>query len=95
MRGERPDGWHLYVVLIDFDAFGYSRASLMNRLREKGIGTQVHYVPVHRQPYFQELYGNITLPGADNYYNRCLSLPFFPEMSEGDVRYVVASIAER
>jgi UDP-4-amino-4,6-dideoxy-N-acetyl-beta-L-altrosamine transaminase len=94
MRGQRPHGWHLYVVRIDFDALGHSRASLMNKLRERGIGTQVHYIPVHRQPYFQDLYGNISLPGADNYYNCCLSLPLFPEMSEDDVRYVVASIAE-
>ena len=92
-RRQDPHGWHLYVVLIDFYALGYGRASMMKVLREKGIGTQVHYIPVHRQPYFRDMYGDITLPGADSYYNRCLSLPLFPTMRDGDVHYVVETIS--
>ncbi len=82
-------GWHLYVVLIDFGAIGIERAEVMGRLLEKGIGTQVHYIPIHTQPYYRERYGQSTLPGAENYYARCLTLPLHPGMDEADVKRVV------
>lgn len=78
-------GWHLYTVRIDFDAAGKSRAAVMNGLRESGVGTQVHYVPVHRQPYYVGRYGELSLPGADAYYASTLSLPLFPAMTDADV----------
>lgn len=80
---------HLYAVLIAFDDIGMSRQQLMARLREHGVGTQVHYIPVHRQPYYRNLYGDLALPGADAYYGRELSLPLFPAMSDADVARVV------
>jgi UDP-4-amino-4,6-dideoxy-N-acetyl-beta-L-altrosamine transaminase len=80
---------HLYAVLIAFDRIGISRQQLMARLREHGVGTQVHYIPVHRQPYYRSLYGDLALPGADAYYGRELSLPLFPAMSDADVGRVV------
>ena len=80
----RP-AWHLYVVLIDFAAFGKSRAAVMHELAERGIGTQVHYFPVNRQPYYAARYGGAPLPGAERYYARALSLPLFPAMTEDDV----------
>ena len=85
--------WHLYVVLIDFAAFGTERAVVMNQLKENGIGTQVHYPPVHRQPYYRERYGDLTMPGADAYSARCLSLPLFPDMDDGDVDRVVSCLS--
>jgi UDP-4-amino-4,6-dideoxy-N-acetyl-beta-L-altrosamine transaminase len=88
------DGWHLYVVLIDFAALGQTRARVMERLRVAGIGTQVHYLPVHRQPYYRALYPDITLPGADAYYARCLSLPLFPDLDDGAVDRVAATLGE-
>jgi dTDP-4-amino-4,6-dideoxygalactose transaminase len=91
-HGYRPHGWHLYAVLIDFAALGMSRAAFMNALRSEGIGTQVHYIPVHRQPYYRRRYGEAALPGADAYYARCLSIPLFPMMSEADVDRVIAAV---
>jgi UDP-4-amino-4,6-dideoxy-N-acetyl-beta-L-altrosamine transaminase len=87
-------GWHLYVVHVDFTAADKSRACLMNELRECGIGTQVHYLPVHRQPYYRRRYGSLSLPGADEYYARCLSLPFFPALTDHDVGRVAAALGE-
>ena len=84
--------WHLYVALIDFDAAGVTRGELMERLKEKGVGTQVHYIPVHTQPYYQGLYGAKELPGATAYYARCLSLPLFAAMDEEDVERVVKAL---
>jgi dTDP-4-amino-4,6-dideoxygalactose transaminase len=84
--------WHLYVALIDFAAFGLSRAALMRRLAAKGIGTQVHYFPVYRQPYYRARHPSLNLPGAEAYYSRCLSLPLFPAMSTDDVTRVVCAL---
>jgi dTDP-4-amino-4,6-dideoxygalactose transaminase len=59
----------------------------------QGIGTQVHYIPVHTQPYYRERYGALDLPGAEAWYDRCLSLPLYPAMEDGDVDRVVAALA--
>lgn len=85
--------WHLYVVLIDFAGAGTERAAVMNGLRARGIGSQVHYLPVHLQPYYRRLYGTQHLPGAEAYYAKALSLPLFPGMAEGDVERVVESLS--
>ena len=84
--------WHLCPVLIDFDALGITRASVMKALNELNIGSQVHYIPVHRQPYYRDVCGELNLPGADEYYNRILSLPLHVNMNKGDVDYVVDSL---
>ena len=95
--GRPPGGrvaWHLYPVLIDFDAAPIDRAALMQRLSERGIGTQVHYLPVHLQPYYRERYGAAALPGTEAYYRSCLSLPLFPAMKDADTARVVEALAE-
>jgi UDP-4-amino-4,6-dideoxy-N-acetyl-beta-L-altrosamine transaminase len=85
--------WHLCTVLIDFAAAGVTRAQVMEALRAHGIGTQVHYIPVHLQPYYRRRYGDLRLPGAETYYARCLSLPLFPAMADGEVDRVVDELA--
>jgi UDP-4-amino-4,6-dideoxy-N-acetyl-beta-L-altrosamine transaminase len=85
--------WHLCTALIDFAAAGVTRAQVMEALRGRGIGTQVHYIPVHLQPYYRRRYGTLGLPGAAAYYARCLSLPLFPGMADGDVDRVVDELA--
>jgi dTDP-4-amino-4,6-dideoxygalactose transaminase len=84
--------WHLYVVRIDFEHAGISRAEFMRALSAEGIGTQVHYFPVHRQPYFAKRYGALSLPGAERYYARALSLPLFASMDEGDAERVAEAL---
>ena len=79
-------------VLIDFEAAGTTRAAVMAALKAKGIGTQVHYIPVHRQPYYRSRYGELELPGAEAWYARCLSLPLFPAMADADVDRVVEAL---
>ena len=87
-------GWHLYVVHVDFPSARKSRATIMRKLLERGIGTQVHYLPVSRQPYYLSRYGNRRLAGANAYYASCLSLPIFPEMSSADVTRITTAMAE-
>jgi dTDP-4-amino-4,6-dideoxygalactose transaminase len=64
----------------------------MARLADEGIGSQVHYYPVHRQRYYAARYGRLELPGADHYYARCLSLPFHAAMVLSDVVRVVDAL---
>lgn len=85
---------HLFPVLIDFKSSKLSRGALMEKLKEKGVGTQVHYAPVHTQPYYRERYGKLKLPGAETYYSKVLSLPLFPAMTNDDVCFVVQTLRE-
>jgi UDP-4-amino-4,6-dideoxy-N-acetyl-beta-L-altrosamine transaminase len=86
--------WHLAAVLIDFAGLGKDRATVMRQLREMGIGTQVNYIPVHKLPYYTTLTSGhpVSLPGAESYYAKCLSLPLFATMTEADVTRVVAAL---
>jgi UDP-4-amino-4,6-dideoxy-N-acetyl-beta-L-altrosamine transaminase len=88
--------FHLYVLQIDFEKMGNSRKQIMERLKEKGIGTQVHYIPVHTQPYYKRKfkYKKDDYLAAENYYNRALSIPLFPAMTNQDVEYVCSSIMD-
>lgn len=85
--------WHLFAALVDFEASGQDRAAVMNALRAQGIGTQVHYIPLHRQPYLRPLARGRAFPGAEQWYARELSLPLFPRMANADVDRVVDGLA--
>lgn len=84
--------WYLYVALIDFAALGCDRARVMGLLRLRGIGSQVHYLPLHRQPYYRDRYGELERRGADTWYARALSLPLFAAMCDEDVDQVAAAL---
>ena len=85
--------WHLFAVRIDFAAIGISRAHVMTQLKKAGFGTQVHYLPVHLQPYYRRRYDDLSLPGAEAFYAQTLSLPFHVGMGEADVVRVVEALA--
>jgi UDP-4-amino-4,6-dideoxy-N-acetyl-beta-L-altrosamine transaminase len=91
--GQRP-ALHLYPVRIAFDALDITRAATMAGLQALGIGSQVHYLPICRQPYYERLYGRQRLPGAEAYYASILSLPFYPAMQDGDVDRVVGALRQ-
>lgn len=84
---------HLLTVLIDFEALGVTRRAVVEALRAQGVGSQVHYIPIHHQPYYQARYGALDLPGADAWYARCLTLPLYPGMADADVDRVVGALA--
>jgi UDP-4-amino-4,6-dideoxy-N-acetyl-beta-L-altrosamine transaminase len=88
--------FHLYVLQIDFAKIGRTRKQIMEELRQKGIGTQVHYIPVNSQPYYVKKYGEYNAqnyPVAESYYNKCLSIPLYPKMSDDDVEYVIQAVS--
>jgi len=84
---------HLFAVRIDFAAIGKTRAEVQELMARKGIGTQVHYIPVHRQPYWAERSKSPPLPGADAWYDQTLSLPLYPGMTDTDPARVVETLA--
>lgn len=84
---------HLYALRIRFGQDGLpQRGDVMRALRARGIGTMVHYIPIHRQPYYARLYPGLSLPGADAYYEQALSIPFYPAMNRADAERVVTEI---
>ncbi len=87
MEGSRS-AHHLYPVLLGSRVYR-PRGEIMRALRERNVGTQVHYIPVHRQPFYAGRYGVADLPGADAYFSRVLSLPLFVDMTAADVDRVV------
>ena len=88
--------FHLYAVQIDFAALGKTRTPVMAELRNKGIGTQVHYIPVHTQPFYKRNYGykEGDYPVAEKYYAQELSLPLYSGLTDEDVNSVVMAIKE-
>ncbi|MEI9903105.1 MAG: aminotransferase class I/II-fold pyridoxal phosphate-dependent enzyme [Asticcacaulis sp.] len=85
--------FHLFAVGIDFATLGTTRAAVMEALKARGIGTQVHYIPVHRQPYWRKhALGRRDLPGAERFYAQTLSLPLYADMADDDPARVVAAL---
>ncbi len=83
---------HLYPILVNFEEWGMERSTFSRQLRELGIGTQVHYIPCHLQPYYKN--NAVRLPGAESYYRRVISLPLYPTMADTDVGRVVNAVRQ-
>lgn len=86
--------YHLYVVQLDLNRLRASRAEVFAALRAEGIGVNVHYIPVHLHPYYRKHQGTAAglCPRAEAAYERILSLPMFPLMSDQDVQDVVEAV---
>ncbi|VXA92828.1 DegT/DnrJ/EryC1/StrS aminotransferase family protein [Massilia sp. 9I] len=87
--------WHLYVVRLT-DGAGIGRDELINELAERGIGTSVHFIPLHRQPYWRDSYGlnPEAFPVAEASFERMLTLPLYTRMLDSDQDRVVAALYE-
>ncbi len=87
--------YHLYVVKIDFDKLNFDKKEFVLKMREKNIGLQYHYIPINKQPYYQNLgYGNENTPIMDEYYEKAISLPIYPLLLKDEQIYVINSILE-
>ena len=95
-RGQRDrSGNHLYVVQIDFPRLGMSRGDAMLWLRERGVGSQVHYIPVPYQPYYRRHgLSDGSWPHAEHYYAQALTIPLYYGMSDDDVALVIDTVTQ-
>lgn len=92
MTDVEETSFHIYSINIKSELLKRRKSDLVSDLLSRGIGTQVHYIPVYHQPYFVELYGAQLLRGGEEYYSSTLTLPMFPRMTEDDVRRVVLEV---
>ena len=84
---------HLYVVRLKLDEIDKSRRQVFESLREQGVGVQIHYIPVHLQPYYQKMgWKKGDFPVSENYYQHCISLPMFPTLNNMELEYIVNKI---
>jgi UDP-4-amino-4,6-dideoxy-N-acetyl-beta-L-altrosamine transaminase len=87
-------GLHLYVIRLKLDKINLTHQQVFNALRENGIGVNLHYIPIHLQPYYQNMgfkYGDF--PAAEHYYQEAISLPMFHIMTEQQQDEVVSVLA--
>jgi len=90
---DRKSAWHLYAIEINDQRTACARADLFARLRDAQIGVNVHYIPIHMQPYYASLgFRRGDFPAAEHYYERAVSLPLFPAMNHAQQDHVVETI---
>ena len=92
----RKPAWHLYPIRIDLGKLTADRAQIFRALRAENIGVNVHYIPVHRHPYYSERFGyrGGEFPVAEDAYQRLISLPMFHAMDDQDVSDVIHAVAK-
>src|SRR6266851_1652019 len=93
---DREHAWHLYVIRLRLERLTLSRAEFIEGLRERQIGTSVHFIPLHLQPYYRDMYGygRGDFPEAERTYDRTLSLPIYPRMTDQDQQDVIEAVRE-
>jgi perosamine synthetase len=86
--------WHLFIVRTRPGILEINRDEFIEQLTEAGVGTSVHFIPLHRHPFYQEKYGVRPewFPNAENAYSRCISLPLYPDLAEKDADYVAQTV---
>jgi dTDP-4-amino-4,6-dideoxygalactose transaminase len=86
--------WHLYVIQLQLDRLRVDRNEFIERLKQRNIGTGVHFIPLHLHPYYRNAFGYRAeqFPCATSAYRRIISLPIYPKMSEADVQFVIDGV---
>jgi len=92
----RIHSWHLFILRLRPEMLAIDRNDLVNHLKQAGIGTSVHFIPLHLHPYYRDRYGYRSgdFPHAEDAYTRCISLPIYPDMSKADVERVATSVKQ-
>lgn len=96
VREDVAHAWHLYVIRLDLSRLSISRHEFIEELRRRGIGTSVHFIPIHYHRYFGEALGlhRGDFPVAEAAYEGLVSLPLYPRMQESDVARVADAVRE-
>ena len=95
-RTGEPHGWHLYVIGLELEALTIDRAQVIERLGEAGISTSVHFIPLHLHPHYQRRYGYKPgdFPMAERLFERSISLPIWPGMTDAQVDRVASTLLD-
>jgi len=90
---EADHAWHIFPILLELDRLAADRRAIFAALRAEGIGVNVHYIPVYWHPYYQRLgYAKGLCPVAETLYERLITLPLFPAMTDADVEDVITAV---
>jgi perosamine synthetase len=94
MREDSTCAYHLYVIQLDLDMLSVGREEVFDALQAEGIGVNVHYIPVHYHPFYRENFDTKEglCPVAEAAYERILTLPVFPRMTDKDVSDVIKAV---
>lgn len=86
--------YHLYVIRLKLERLRQTKGEIVEALAKRGIRTQVHYIPIHLQPYYRTRFGfkGGDFPVAEEYYRQALSIPLYPAMTDSDVAHVIESV---
>jgi dTDP-4-amino-4,6-dideoxygalactose transaminase len=95
-RPEEKHAWHLYVIQLDLKQLRITRDEFIEKMAEKGIGTSVHFIPLHIHPYWRDRYGfkPEDYPVAFDCYQRAVSLPIYSKMTDDDVGRVIMAVRD-
>jgi dTDP-4-amino-4,6-dideoxygalactose transaminase len=93
-RNDVQHAWHLFVIQLNLERLKINRNQFLEALREKEIGTSVHFIPLHLHPYYRDKFGYKPedFPTASAAFERIVSLPIYPKMTEGNVRDVIVAV---
>ncbi|MDG2320836.1 MAG: UDP-4-amino-4,6-dideoxy-N-acetyl-beta-L-altrosamine transaminase [Rhodospirillaceae bacterium] len=96
VREDSESAWHIYVIRLNLSALAKTRKQVFEDLRARGIGVQVHYMPLHLHPYYSKRYGyqRGDFPNAEDYYNRALTIPLYPSMTDEDATRVIETVLD-
>ena len=88
-------GMHLYVIRIDTELVKLSHKGIFIELRDRGIGVNLHYIPIYRHPFYKQLgFDPLNFPMSEKYYSSALSIPMFPELNNSQLSYIVKTLKE-
>jgi len=92
-KPERESAWHLYVIKLKTEALKIDRAGFIDHLTKQGIGTSVHFIPLHRHPFYKTCgYDIKDFPVAEEIYERSVSLPIYPGLTDNEVEYIIETV---
>jgi dTDP-4-amino-4,6-dideoxygalactose transaminase len=94
LKAGSESSWHLFMLRLRLEQLRISRNAFIEELKQRGIGTSVHFIPLHLHPYYQRWFGYRLgdFPVAETQFERCISLPIYPNMSKGSVQHVIDTV---
>ena len=95
VRKEDLSAWHIFVIRLKLSELKLSRLEIYNSLRNKGIGVNVHYIPVHLHPFYKNLgFNKGDFPNSENYYDGAITIPMFTKLKKKEIKYIIQALKE-